>query len=846
MIVNSILISPFRTIGECPLSQAQFAEMVFLSFVFSAPLVHLAGRQGRTLQPCPQSRFPILLRPIQHHLHFTLKTLPPAACAASPVTPSLTEGTIVQINTSNRSRLARLIRPDGKRNWIVEDVAKLNLSVSPKQIAYILGHPDEAPSLSHDLLKIQSIAESLAAECVDLLETAWEMISSGEGIDGSNTTTISQLSGFLLDDTSSLSQYATYLVLLSDATFFKGKVIKGILFYEARTSSQVLEVRLLEETRKAKEKEESEQRDALLDAYLRVDEKSFRAALGPNNDDIINVLKSIALELDGNPAIDNRYASFTRSAFHQLSASTKAAVQNVFSALALPLTPSSALTVLIKLNIFTKHENLSLRGAVVPHRKPFDAEVTTAINQLLSTGVDDVDNERRIDLSHLTAIAIDSADTSEVDDAFSWDVDSGRIYVHIADPSRYFPNGYYDIIVQEAMRRVATLYLPYTKLTMFPEDIAVNLMSLCGNRSDGSALTFSFKITDSGNLSEDMDIHLSRISTPVRLTYEDAEESLNDESKDHHEILNALLRQMNRRRDWREFEGGAIIVTSPLHDITVKHPESDEPEIQVKLVQTDTSAWLLVSELMISACVVAASLAEKHGLAVPFRGQEPFEYPSDGVLESVPDGPARASLAFRNAGPSGIGITPKEHASLGLDAYVQATSPIRRSLDFLTHLQLKTWLREGRNGEMEGGLSKEVVLQEISRAQTVSRTLRGVESRTNRYWMLEMLRRNGKAAIYRGVYIREVKERIGIIHLDDFAFTISADLNSACKPGDVVDVSILSVNVRGGTVQAVARRLVQNDGCENGHENNGDIDWDTEMEDALSDISSQSLDDAVI
>ena len=57
--------------------------------------------------------------------------------------------------------------------------------------------------------------------------------------------------------------------------------------------------------------------------------------------------------------------------------------------------------------------------------------------------------------------AIDSADTTEVDDAISIEMaDDGchRYWVHVADPTRWLAMG--TALEQEAARRTSTLYLP--------------------------------------------------------------------------------------------------------------------------------------------------------------------------------------------------------------------------------------------------------------------------------------------------------------------------------------------------------------------------------------------------
>ena len=63
-----------------------------------------------------------------------------------------------------------------------------------------------------------------------------------------------------------------------------------------------------------------------------------------------------------------------------------------------------------------------------------------------------------------------------------------------------------------------------------------------------------------------------------------------------------------------------------------------------------------------------------------------------GVPEGIPRDIARRG-GMRGAS---VGATPRRHGGLGVDAYVQFTSPIRRYLDLVAHAQVKAFLREDR------------------------------------------------------------------------------------------------------------------------------------------------------
>lgn len=84
---------------------------------------------------------------------------------------------------------------------------------------------------------------------------------------------------------------------------------------------------------------------------------------------------------------------------------------------------------------------------------------------------------------------------------------------------------------------------------------------------------------------------------------------------------------------------------------------------------------------------------EQNSLALPYRGQPEPVLPSEEELQRVPAGPCRTVLVrSRMIRGSVTTNSPSAHAGLGLDGYVQFTSPIRRYGDMLAHYQLKVCL----------------------------------------------------------------------------------------------------------------------------------------------------------
>lgn len=169
------------------------------------------------------------------------------------------------------------------------------------------------------------------------------------------------------------------------------------------------------------------------------------------------------------------------------------------------------------------------------------------------------------------------------------------------------------------------------------------------------------------------------------------------------------------------------------------------PEAMIKVkdddisieVLDDSSSRQLVAEMMILAGEVAARYGQTHNIPLPFRGQPQPELPPNEELLQLPAGFVRACAMRRCMPKSEMSITPVRHAGLGLHTYTQATSPIRRYSDLLTHFQLKAHLR-GEVLPFSAEQLKEVMIS----VSTITQEVTMVERQTNRYWALEYLRRH--------------------------------------------------------------------------------------------------------
>ena len=138
---------------------------------------------------------------------------------------------------------------------------------------------------------------------------------------------------------------------------------------------------------------------------------------------------------------------------------------------------------------------------------------------------------------------------------------------------------------------------------------------------------------------------------------------------------------MQRRADWRRQQGAVQL------DRLEGRFRRQGDAVELQIIEP-SSARLMVSEAMLLMGAVVAEFGREHGLALPYRSQPPADLPSDVELSALPEGPVRDAAIKRCLSRGVQGTQPMPHFSLGLSAYVQATSPIRRYADLLTHRQL--------------------------------------------------------------------------------------------------------------------------------------------------------------
>ncbi|MCL6749724.1 ribonuclease R [Nostoc sp. CCCryo 231-06] len=659
------------------------------------------------------------------------------------------KGTLVEFRVQGDRRLGIVERPDGKTRWFVVDERGQSHSLAPRQITYTVTGQTYKPS------EIASFLEQVKPYLdPSSLEVAWELL-----VEDGETVTPDQMANLLFSESTAPPCYAAYCLLSDDKLYFKQKGDA----YEPRTAAQVAERQHQVEVEALKAKGQQE-------FLTRVEQalKGEAVEWGRHDRQRLEGLEKYAALLADTVRTGVNYDSLARAY------PPSAPVLETMTMLGRPTTPQGAFQLLVDLGCWSPYENLFLRRSSIPIQ--FPNKVLEVAQQRLDFPPIDSDTNR-LDLTHLKVYTIDDETTTEIDDGLSWEVmpdGRERLWVHIADPTRWLvPEGELDL---EARKRGSTVYLPTGMIPMFPEVLATGPMSLIQGRVC-CALSFGIILGASGGV-EDYSIHTSSIKPTYRLTYEDVDEMLQLRVQAEPEIA-AIATWAQKRKAWR-YAQGAISITMPEAMIKVK-----DDEINIDILD-DSPSRQVVAEMMIVAGEVAARYGKAHNIPLPFRGQPQPELPSEEELLLLPAGFVRACAMRRCMPKSEMSITPLRHAGLGLDTYTQATSPIRRYSDLLTHFQLKAHLR-GEVLPFSADQLKEVMMTVTSITQEVTM----VERQTNRYYALEYLRRHPEETwdVTVLMWLRE-DSNLALILIEDLGLQLPMVFKRSVKLGEQILVKV--------------------------------------------------------
>jgi exoribonuclease II len=437
--------------------------------------------------------------------------------------------------------------------------------------------------------------------------------------------------------------------------------------------------------------------------------------------------------------------------------------------------PDIVFKLMVQLGIWDSDVNLDLLRLAVPTRFPDTvAAEAAAMAEDVSVIVSPEAGGRR-DLTDLAVMTIDGAATLDFDDALSIEKlgDCYRVGIHITDVAHYVKRS--SNLDREARLRGSTIYMPDDKIPMVPACLSDDLCSLKAGELRPAITTFVTLGADGQVV--DFEILPSLIRVRNQLTYFDVNQRV--ESDPEIRALYTLAQAFRQQR----LDQGAVIITLP--EINIWFDEEGLP--QVNRVDRESPGRFLVAEMMILGNWLAARFLSEKGLAAVFRSQPE---PRQRLFNNGEGSLYQNWMQRRHLSRFALNTSAEAHIGLGLNAYVTATSPIRKYFDLVTQRQLRAALgleQAYTEGEMA------TILQELERPMTA---VGQVQLRRQRYWLLKYLETLTGSRIEAMVLAK--RRNSYQVLLNDYLLETDLPLPSAAtfKPEDHIQVTIQNVNAR--------------------------------------------------
>ncbi len=574
-----------------------------------------------------------------------------------------------------------LSQQKGKLRLLNENSREVNFS--EKRLSHVaqlrLDTTQPRTTLVDRLKEITQNRKELS-ETIDIQEL-WEILH-----EESDDIDISAMTSFCFDPPLTPDHEAAVIrAFFKDRLYFKFNK----LLFAPYTPEQV----------KAKQRQirEDEKRERQIQAGVRWLSAMSRSAddTTPPDADVLEILKSYYLL--GN---DSGYAATARKMIKKSGLTTPDPLFNYF----------------VRCAIWNQDENIDLLSLNIPTR--FSQTQLKTAQELSRTHARVYDDPCRKDLTHLPLITIDGQSTLDYDDALSLETteEGYRLGIHIIDVGAYIKSG--DPIDMAARYRGSSIYMPDDKLPMIPPNLSEDLCSLKQDETRPGVST----LIRMNRFFEVMDFKIvpSIIRVHQQMSYTEANllNGKNDPITSLYKIA-TLLRE-------KRLKAGAIQITLPEVNVWLE----DNREIRYAKIDRENPSRMLVSEMMIFAnSLMAKFLADNETPAV-FRSQAP---PQQRLFSGIETALMPNFMQRKHLSRAVIGTSPEPHSGLGVEAYVTATSPIRRYHDLLTQRQIKAILGFGKP------YSKQE-LDEILQATSIPMANAGrVQGARKRYWLIKYL-----------------------------------------------------------------------------------------------------------
>jgi len=432
---------------------------------------------------------------------------------------------------------------------------------------------------------------------------------------------------------------------------------------------------------------------------------------------------------------------------------------------------------LLKMGVWDRNVNLDLlRGSVeVEFPENVKDYAENLVKEAFYSSPKPSNGHQRQDLTDIPLITIDGQATLDFDDALSLEMIDGfyRLGIHISDVAHFIKRD--DPIDCEAALRGSSIYTPDQKIPMLPPSLAEGLCSL---RADElrPAISILVKLTPSAEIM-DYDVVASWIKVKRQLSYYDVN-MVAEEDKEI-QTLGNIARKFRQRR----LSQGALQIILPEINIWI----NGDGEPVVNKINRESPARMLVAELMIMANWLMAGFLAKNRQPAIFRSQPP---PRERLFRNNEGSLFQNWMQRKQLSRFKLGKEAQHHSGLGLDAYVTATSPIRKYFDLVTQRQIRAVLG------FDQPYTAEDILNTINAVEKPISTVSRIQYSRNRYWLLKYLeQKTGEKT--EAVVLNKLRDSY-LILLKEYMLEcrLSMSQGMVLKPQDLVQVTLQHASAR--------------------------------------------------
>ncbi|MGD8723716.1 MAG: ribonuclease catalytic domain-containing protein, partial [Desulfobacterales bacterium] len=428
--------------------------------------------------------------------------------------------------------------------------------------------------------------------------------------------------------------------------------------------------------------------------------------------------------------------------------------------------------ILVRSGVFDENENLELLRHQVS--ADFNEKVLSRAAQIVSSNPMVTAAERR-DLTHLSLMTIDGQGTLDFDDAISIEETGGtfRLGVHIVDVGHFIQK--HDVVDQEASVRGSSIYMPDQKISMLPSVLAEGRCSLKAGELR-PAISIMIDLSPQVEVLS-TEIWQSLIEVKHQLTYYDVNNAVDENPQMR--ILQDIAKKYRQKR----LKDGAIQISVPEISIWV----NENQEVSVNQVNRESPGRMLVSEIMIMANWLMANYLKERQLPAIFRSQrEPRERLYKNSAGTLFQNWMQRRLLSRFI----LSTTPDWHSGLGLDAYITATSPIRKYSDLINQRQIRASLG------LETAYSTEQITDIIKSLELPMSLVGRLQYTRHRYWLLKYLE-NQIGQKEEAIVLHKARRKYQIL-LTQYMLECDLPVSSGIelKPEDLIQVTIQRVSAR--------------------------------------------------